>query len=188
MIKDNVNIKTESWKFRKVIVYGPLVILFYKCCFGKKGSKIAFPLSLLFVNKYFTNHPLKNYKLSEGQIFRVSSQQTFQRCFNVVRLIWRRDVAQRQINLETTLCTSTLEFTTLNSVESMLYIAMLIWTTLDNVETTLSFSTSIYTTLSHVETTLWIWPLEKWKNKLWVKNIIILLSFHENQLNWIRWI
>ena len=51
------------------------------------------------------SHPLKNYKLSEVQIFRVSSQQTFQRCFNVVRLIRRRDVVQRQINPETTLCT-----------------------------------------------------------------------------------
>ena len=36
------------------------------------------------------------------------TQQTFQRRLNVVlRLIWRRDVAQRQINAETTLCTST---------------------------------------------------------------------------------
>ena len=35
------------------------------------------------------------------------SQQTFQRCFNVVfRLIWPRDVAQRQTNVEGTLCTS----------------------------------------------------------------------------------
>ena len=55
--------------------------------------------------------------------FRVDlSQQTFQRCFSVVlRLIWRRDVAQRQIKVETTLCTSTLEFTTLSNVESTFY-------------------------------------------------------------------
>ena len=41
------------------------------------------------------------------------TQQTFQRRFDVVfRLIWRRNVAQRQINVETTLCMSTLKFTT----------------------------------------------------------------------------
>ena len=41
------------------------------------------------------------------------TQQTFQRRFNVVfGLEWRRDVAQRQINVETTLCMSTLKFTT----------------------------------------------------------------------------
>ena len=40
------------------------------------------------------------------------NQQTFQRRFNVVfRLIWRRDVVQRQINVKTTLCMSTLKFT-----------------------------------------------------------------------------
>ena len=106
------------------------------------------------------------------------SQQTFQHCFNVVfRLIWRRDVAQRQINIETTLCTSTLEFTTLNNVKSTLSISTLIWTTLDNVETT-SFSESIFTTLGNVETTLWIWPFEK-KNKPRGKQKIIFLRFKE---------
>ena len=60
-----------------------------------------------------------------------------------VRLIWHRDVAQRQSNVETTLCTSTLKFTTLNNVETTLYFLTLNWTTLGNVETTLSFSTSI---------------------------------------------
>ena len=74
----------------------------------------------------------------------IVTQLTFLRCFNVVfRLIWRRDVAQRQINVETMLCTSTSEFTTLNNFESMLFISTLIWTTLDRVETT-SFSTSIF--------------------------------------------
>ena len=44
-------------------------------------------------------------------------QQTFQRRFNVAfRLKWRRDVAQRQINVETTLCTSALKFTNFNNV------------------------------------------------------------------------
>ena len=83
-------------------------------------------------------------------------------CFNVaVRLIWRRDVRQRQINVETTLCTSTLEFTTLNNVVSILSILTLIWTTLDNVKTTMSFLTSISATLGNVETTLSIWPFLK---------------------------
>ena len=46
-------------------------------------------------------------------INRLSSEQTFQRRFDVVfRLIWRRNVAQRQINVETTLSLSTLKFTT----------------------------------------------------------------------------
>ena len=70
--------------------------------------------------------------------------------------------------------------------ESMLFISTLIWTTLGNVEATLSLSTSIYTTLNHVETMLQIWSL-KMKNKLLVKNIIILSRFNENNLNWVRW-
>ena len=98
-----------------------------------------------------------------------------QRCFS---LIWRREVAQRQINVETTLCTSMLKFTTFNNVETTLCISMLNWTTLDNVETTLSFSTSIFTTLGNVETTLRIWPFGK-KIKPWFKNKIIFLSFKE---------
>ena len=60
----------------------------------------------------------------------LSSQQTFQRWFNFVfRLIWRCDVAQRQINVDTTLCTSTLKFTTFNNVELTLYISTSKWTT-----------------------------------------------------------
>ena len=118
----------------------------------------------------------------------IVSQQTFQRCFNVTpRLIRRRDVGQRQINVKVTLCTSTFEFSTLNNVESTLSISKLIWTTLGNIETTLSFSTSIYTTLSHVETTLWYITIKKMKNKLRVENMIILLSFNKNHLNWMRW-
>ena len=101
------------------------------------------------VNFYDIAHP---YKLFTSQYI---SQQTSQRRFNVVfRLILRRDVAQHQINVEATFCTSTLCFSTLNwtldNVE----------TRLDNVETT-SFSTSIFTTLSNVETKLRIWPFEK---------------------------
>ena len=90
------------------------------------------------------------------------TQQTFQRCFNVAFWLMRRhDVRQCQINVETTLCISTLKFTTSNNVESTLCISTLTWTTLDNVETTLSFSTSSFTTLVKVETTLWKWPLLK---------------------------
>ena len=65
------------------------------------------------------------------------SQQTFQRRFNVVfRLIWRRDAAQRQINVETTLCTSTLKLATFSNAETTLCSSTLNWTTLDNIETT----------------------------------------------------
>ena len=40
-------------------------------------------------------------------------QETYQRCLNVVaRVIWRRGVGQCHINVETTLCMSTLKFTT----------------------------------------------------------------------------
>ena len=46
-------------------------MLFYNCHF-EKGSQIAFPLSLSFANKYFSNHQFKYYKLSEVQIFSVS--------------------------------------------------------------------------------------------------------------------
>ena len=100
----------------------------------------------------------KNFTL---EILR-SSQKTFQRFSHVVnRLIWCRYVAKRQINVETTLCASTLKFTSLKNVDSMLSVSMLIWTTLDNAETTFSFSTSIFTTLRNVDTTLWIWKFEK---------------------------
>ena len=57
------------------------------------------------------------------------TKQTFQRYFNVAFWLMRRiDVGQRQIDIEATLCISTLEFTTSNNVESTLT-----WTTLDNV-------------------------------------------------------
>ena len=53
-----------------------------------------------------------------------NTQQKSQRCFNVLfRLIRRRNVRQRQINVETTPCISTLEFTTSSNVESMLCIS-----------------------------------------------------------------
>ena len=98
--------------------------------------------------------------------FSETAQQTFQRCFNVVFwLTQHRDVGQRQINIETTLCISMLKFTS-NNVESMLRISTLTWTTSDNIETTLPFSTSSFTTLVNVETTLWKWQLLKRTKKL----------------------
>ena len=107
------------------------------------------------------------------------SQQTFQHCFNIVFWLIRRcDVGQGQINVETTLCISTLEFTTSNNVESMLYsTSTLIYTTLDNVETTLSFSTLIWTTLVNVETTLWKWPFLKRTKQIISNRIHRIRSF-----------
>ena len=72
-------------------------------------------------------------------------------------------VAQRQINVVTTLCTSTLKFTTLNNVES-------------TVSTMLSFSASIFTTLGNVETTLWIWSFEKKTTLIQKQNNIFKLQ------------
>ena len=119
---------------------------------------------------------MREYWKNKAQLTKVS-QQTFQRRFNVVfRLIWRRGVAQSEINVETTLCTSTLKFTTLNNVETTLCFSTLNWTTLDNVETTLSFSTSIFTTLGNVETTLRIWPFEKKKASIQKQNNIFELQ------------
>ena len=111
-----------------------------------------------------------------------NTQLTFQRCLNVVvRVIWRRDVEQSQINVETTLCMSTWKFKTLNNVESTLSISTLILTTLDNVETMLLFSKSSFTTLVNVKTTLWIWPFSKcWKEQ---KNI-----FELQKKRWLRWV
>ena len=88
------------------------------------------------------------------------TQQTFQHQFNVVfRLVWRRNVTQRQINVETTLYMSTLKSTTQN-----------------NVETKLCFSTLNWTTLGNVETTVRIWPFKK-KYKPRFKAKVIFLNF-----------
>ena len=121
---------------------------------------------------------LKNVAWLILSVHHESSQQTFQRRFNIAfRLIRRRDIAQHQINVETTLRTSKLKFTTFNNVEKTLCISTLNCATLDNVKTTLSFSTSIFTTLGNVETTLRIWPFEKKKPRF--KSKIIFLSFKE---------
>ena len=114
---------------------------------------------ILFLRRCDTN--FKQTPLSSQTPMTVP-QQTFQHQLNVVfRLIWHRDVARRQINVETTFCTSTLKFTTFNNVKKMLYISSLNWTTLDNVQKTLSFSASIFATLGNVETTLRIWSFRK---------------------------
>ena len=62
-------------------------------------------------------------------------------------------------------------FTTFNDIKTMLCISTLNWTTLDNVQTTLPFSSSIFTTLR-------IWPFEK-KIKPQFKNKIMFLSFKD---------
>ena len=73
--------------------------------------------------KSFLTHKQFSHNLQKGHVL---SQQTFQRCFNVVFWLMRlRDAGQRQINVEATLCISTLKFTTSNNVESTLCISTL---------------------------------------------------------------
>ena len=118
--------------------------------------------SSVLINSLHAETKLHEFNRCAWVHLEVISQQTFQRCFNVVfRLVRRRDVRPRQINVEPTLCILTLEFTMSNNVESMLCISTLIWTTLDNVETTLSFSTLICTTLVNIETAFWKWQFLK---------------------------
>ena len=75
-----------------------------------------------------------------------AAEQTFQHCFNVVFwLIRRYDVEKYQINFETMLCISTLEF-------KILCISTSIWTMLGNIEPTLYFSRSSFTTLVNEKT------------------------------------
>ena len=85
----------------------------------------------------------------------------------------QRDVGQRQIDVETTLCISMLDITTPNNVESMLCISTLIWTKLDN-----TCSTLIWTTLVNVETTLWKWPFPKRTRQIISKRIHGIRSFN----------
>ena len=132
-------------------------------------------------------HLLHTCNTAPQILLSVFPQQTFQRCFNVVvRLIWRHNVGQHQINAQTMLHTSTLDFRMLSNLGSTLSVSTLICTMLAKEETTL-FLTSIYTTFSQAKTTLWIWPLKKMKTKLWVKNRIIFLKFNKKDLNWICW-
>ena len=127
----------------------PLIRQCFQCFF-------LFLLFFCFIF-YFFKPKLFYWKLTELQIYVfnlinstklcsllvtfVDTQETFQRVLNVaVRVIWRCDVAQCQINVETTLCMSKLKSTTLNNVKSTLSISTLILTTLDNIETILIFS------------------------------------------------
>ena len=145
-------------------------------CFFKSLRKQQ--LRGILMNMYVFNF-INFTKLCSLLVTLFNTQQTFQRCLNVdVRLIWRRDVGQCQINVETTLCISMLKFTTLNNVELMLSTSMLILTTLDNVKTILLLSTSSFPTLINFETTLWIWPFSKsWK---WQKNIFELQNKNDS--------
>ena len=62
-----------------------------------------------------------NALISDKDFTEKRTWQTFQRWFNVAfRLIWRRDVAQHQINIETTL-----KFTTFNNVLTTFCISIL---------------------------------------------------------------
>ena len=137
--------------------------MFYQYLFESLGKQ---QLRGILLNIYVFN--LINYtKLCSLLATFVNTQETFQRGLNVVvRVIWRRDVGQCQINVETTFCMSTLKFTTLNNVKSTLSISALILTTSENVETMLLFSTSSFIALINVEKT-WIWPFSKsWKEKI----------------------
>ena len=142
----------------------PPPMFFFKNIFYRKRVKPCFLVNFnITINYIFPETFAEIYQVVQKiylyYCILVLTQQKFQRCFNVVFwLIQRRDVEQRQINVETTLCISALEFTTWNNVQSTLCISTLIWTTLDNIETTFSFSTSSFTTLVNVETTLWKWP------------------------------
>ena len=117
--------------------------------------------------QYFLNKLLVRKKLTTEEYcfyYQRTTQKTFQRRFKVAfRLIWCRDGAQRQINVETTFCTSTLKLAKFSNVETPLCISTLNWTTLDNVETTLR-----------------IWSFQKKKISLDFKSKIIFLSFKED--------
>ena len=117
--------------------------------------------------QYFLNKLLVRKKLTAEEYcfyYQRTTQKTFQRRFKVAfRLIWCRDGAQRQINVETTFCTSTLKLAKFSNVETPLCISTLNWTTLDNVETTLR-----------------IWSFQQKKTSLDFKSKIILLSFKED--------
>ena len=110
------------------------------------------------------------------------TQQTFQSYVNVVfRLIWCRDVAHRQINVETTLCRSTLEFTTLSHVESTLPISALIWRTLDNV----IFNFNLRKIGQHWNDILNMTILKKINLKANTKQYF--WASRKNYSNWIQW-
>ena len=99
--------------------------------------------------------------------FLTFSSNNIQCGFNVfIRLMWRRDVRQRQIKVESKMCLSKSKFLTLNNVDSTLPMSTVILARLGNVKTMLLFSTLSFTTLINIETTLWLWPFAKnWKEQ-----------------------
>ena len=140
------------WKFSKVPTkrYSAKYICFQ--------LKTVFIIYLLII--YFS-------KLCSLLATFINAQEIFQRDLNlVVRVIWRGNVNQCQINVEITLFMSTLKFTSLNDVKLTLSNSTLILTTVDNVETMLSFSTLNFRMLMNVEKALWVWLFSKnWKQQ-----------------------
>ena len=105
-------------------------------------------------------------------------------------LVWRHNMDQHQINVETTLSISMLEFTISSNVKSTLCISTLMWATLDNVEavkTTLSFLTSNFATLVNVKTTLRKWTFPKRAKKIILNLIHWIQSFNYFTLLPILW-
>ena len=100
------------------------------------------PFACLFRSNVW---PTAQERIASNNLLNCLKQSHPSKHFNVVSTLFLGwyDVAtphKHHINIEKTLCKSTLKFRTLNNVESMWSISALIWTTLDNVETTLSFS------------------------------------------------
>ena len=147
--------------YYEILIYRVLLAPF---SFALPLIRQCFFLFLLFLVFYFfyteivLSVPFRKLRKAAAKRYSttafISTQETFQRGFNFVfRVIWLRDVGQCQINVETTLCMSTLKFTTLNNVTSKLSVSALILTTLEKVETMLLFSTSSFITLINVKTT-----------------------------------
>ena len=99
-----------------------------------------------------------------------STQQTLRRCLKiVVRVIWRRDFGQCQINVE------------IYNVEQRRINIVYFNVDINNVETMLLFWASSFTTLINVETKFWIWPFSKsWKEQ---KNIFALQKNEDSLIN-----
>ena len=99
-----------------------------------------------------------------------STQQTLRRCLKiVVRVIWRRDFGQCQINVE------------IYNVEQRRINIVYFNVDINNVETMLLFWASSFTTLINVETKFWIWSFSKsWKEQ---KNIFELQKNEDSLIN-----
>ena len=77
---------------------GPRRLVDALCTFNVRHKYTTLNTLQSFSMQIFEKFPSKHSKLSQV----------------VFRLVWRRDVGQCQTNVEITLCTSTLKFTTLN--------------------------------------------------------------------------